>query len=253
VTSGPAPAEPGPSVAGMTSASSLVCDDCGFDAARWSRQDLERTIREADELIGHAEAGSPDGSAPPFARTANAGPIVAVHELMHHLHRLARWRRENEEFEPMTGTVGVLHASRGGVPKRRISDARIGLGGVDGDVQSNRTHHGRPWQALCLYSSDVIAALRSQGHPIAPGSTGENVTISGIDWSRLRGGLEIEIGEVRCRLSAPATPCHKIGASFAGSQFGRIDHDHSPGWSRWYASVVRGGLVSEGDAVTVTA
>jgi MOSC domain-containing protein YiiM len=234
-------------------AASFMCHDCGFDAARWTEQDLQRTIRDTDELVAHVVAGSATASTLPFRGTAAADPVGAVHELMHHLHDVAQRRRETDEFEPMTGTLTALHASGGGVPKLTIAEARIGPGGVEGDTQSNRTHHGAPWQALCLYSDDVIAALRSEGHPIEPGSTGENLTVSGIEWARLRGGLTVEIGDVRCRLSVPATPCQKIRASFSGSEFRRIDHDRTPGWSRWYASVLRGGIVRPGDTVTVTA
>jgi MOSC domain-containing protein YiiM len=172
---------------------------------------------------------------------------------MHRLHELAAARRDADVFEPMTGSVESLQSSGGGAPKVSIPLAEIGPGGVLGDVQANRRNHGRPWQALCLYSSDLIAALRHEGHPIAAGSTGENLTLSGIDWSRMRGGLTITIGEVVLRTSSPAAPCHKIGDSFTERHWDRIDHVERPGWARWYASVLSGGTVSPGDAVLVTA
>jgi MOSC domain-containing protein YiiM len=104
-----------------------------------------------------------------------------------------------------------------------------------------------------MYSSDLIEALRTEGHPIAAGSVGENLTIGGIDWSRMRGGLTITIGDVVLRTSAPAAPCHKIGDCFTERHWNRIDHVERPGWARWYASVLHGGTVSPGDVVTVTA
>ena len=55
------------------------------------------------------------------------------------------------------------------MPKQAVDSAEVGLGGHDGDRQRTRKHHGRPWQALCLWSSEVIADLAAEGHPIGPG------------------------------------------------------------------------------------
>ena len=85
------------------------------------------------------------------------------------------------------------------------------------------------------------------------GGAGENLTIRGIDWSRMRGGLTITIGDVVLRTSRPAAPCHKIGDCFIERDWNRIDHVERPGWARWYASVLPAAPSSPGDAVTVTA
>lgn len=227
------------------------CRECGFDERRWSPTDLERTLAHADDLVGHVVEGWT--SVPSAAIDPSGDPIAAVHDLMHELARLAAERRAADPFEPMVGVVASLHASDGGVPKRAIASAQIGAAGIAGDRQGNRQHHGRPWQALCVFSADVIDALAAEGHPIRPGSVGENLAIGGVDWSRMRGGLTITIGDVVLRTSSPAAPCHKIGDSFVERHWNRIDHVERPGWARWYASVLRGGAVSPGDAVTVTA
>ena len=234
----------------------LNCTDCGFDGSRWSDDDLERTLVHTDDLIGYVL----EGAAARFVAESTAerirsddDPVVSAHAVMHRLYDLAAARREAEPFEPMTGSVDSLQSSGGGVPKASITIAEIGPGGVLGDVQGNRRNHGRPWQAVCMYSSDLIEALRAEGHPIAAGSTGENLTIGGIDWSRMRGGLTITMGDVVLRTSSPAAPCHKIGDCFSERHWNRIDHVERPGWARWYASVLSGGTVTPGDPVTVTA
>lgn len=234
----------------------FTCADCGFDGSRWSDDDLERTLAHTDDLIGYVLEGA-DGAFVAEATDApipfDDDPVVSAHAVMHRLHELAAARRTAEVFEPMTGRVDSLQASGGGAPKSSIPRAEIGPRGVLGDVQGNRRNHGRPWQAICLYSSDLIEALQVEGHPITAGGTGENLTIGGIDWSRMRGGLTITIGEVVLRTSSPAAPCHKIGDCFTERHWNRIDHVERPGWARWYASVLSGGTVSPGDAVTVTA
>jgi hypothetical protein len=238
----------------------LICTACGFDGARWSDDDIERTLAHTDDLIGHVlEGASPpvraaiDGDvAPPVVIAGDA--IASVHAVMHHLDDLAAQRRALEPFEPMVGHVASLHASAGGVPKPSIARAEVDAGGIVGDAQNNRRNHGRPWQALCTYSSDRLEALRAEGHPIEPGGAGENLLVGGVDWSRMRGGLTIEIGgRVRLRTSGPAAPCHKIGDCFTDRHWDRIDHGERPGWARWYASVLAGGPIEPGDTVIVTA
>lgn len=235
----------------------FTCDACGFNSSRWSDSDIQRTLAHADDLVGHVAAGMDgdllSGVTLPNRIDASGDSLQAVHMLMHHLLEIAQLRRETELFEPMEGSVAGLRASDGGVPKQEIPRAVVGIGGVEGDSQKHRVHHGRPWQALCLYSVEVIEALRVEGHSIAQGSTGENLTIEGIDWSRMRGGLTLEIGDVRCRVSAPADPCYQLESFFEDADVSRIAHSKHPGWSRWYASVIDGGVIRPGDAIVVTA
>ena len=141
--------------------------------------------------------------------------------------------------------------SSGGVPKRAVDSAPVGLRGLDGDRQAARKHHGRVWQALCLWSADVVDRLATEGHPIAPGCAGENASIRGIDWPALRPGVRLAIGDVLCEVSAYATPCKKNAQWFTGGDFNRMGHDREPGISRVYASVLSDGIVRVGDKVVV--
>lgn len=173
-----------------------------------------------------------------------------THQLSHTVHEIALMRHDlGDIVAEMSGTVQQISVSNGGVPKTAIDNATVAAAGLASDTQSARQHHGRPWQALCLYSAEVIEALQAEGHPIGFGSAGENVTLRGIDWSKMRSGLEVEIGEVRARLTAPATPCSKNHQWFSHEDSNRINHDLHPGWSRWYALVVDGGDIAEGDKV----
>jgi MOSC domain-containing protein YiiM len=152
------------------------------------------------------------------------------------------------------GSLVGVHTSSGGAPKSPVGSARVGLRGLEGDAQATRKHHGRPFQAVSLYSAEAIDVLRGEGHPVSAGSLGENLTVAGVDWRGLRPGvrLAVEGGDpVVLELSSWAPPCSSIAGSFSDRRFDRVDHDKHPGSSRAYAWVLRPGTVSPGDPVSV--
>ena len=152
----------------------------------------------------------------------------------------------------MSGLVHSINISSGGVPKRTVDSAKIGKKGVEGDFNRFRDGQGGDLdRAVCIFSLERIEELKSEGHPIEVGSTGENLTIRGVEWDSLVEGARLEIGNVVLELSEPCAPCNKIGDSFQGRNFSRIDHESQGGWSRWSALVVEEGAVSVGDAVYV--
>lgn len=139
----------------------------------------------------------------------------------------------------------------GGVPKFAVGQALVTTTGVAGDRQRDLDHHGGPARAVCLFALEHIEALRAEGHPIAPGTTGENLTVVGLDWSALAADDRLAVGEVVLQITGPAPPCRTIEASFVDRQFARISHKKHPGWSRLYARVLSEGVVREGDPVRV--
>ena len=124
-------------------------------------------------------------------------------------------------------------------------------GGIDGDHQDDARHHGGPDRAVSLYSLDLIGALRAEGHPIAAGSAGENITISGLDWAAVTPGCQLQVGGVRLLVTKFASPCEKIEGSFLNHDFVRISHKVHPGWSRVYTRVLAGGIIRPGDIVEI--
>ena len=148
--------------------------------------------------------------------------------------------------------VHQINLSKGGVPKLPVEEAVIDESGVIGDVQADRVHHGRPEQALCLYSLEVIEELQREGHPIAPGAAGENLTLSGLDWTTLEPGARLLVGpDVEIEVTWYATPCTKNARWFVAGDFARMSHKRHPGSSRLYARVLRGGPVRTGDDVAL--
>jgi MOSC domain-containing protein YiiM len=149
----------------------------------------------------------------------------------------------------MPGLVESINLSRGGVPKTSALEARVTQNGLSGDHQDDPRYHGGPDRAVVLYSLEVIRALQQEGHPIAVGSTGENVTVSGVEWAALGPGATLQIGEVRLLITRYATPCAKVAGSFLKRHFRRIDQSAHPGYSRLCARVLTEGVIRPGDPV----
>jgi MOSC domain-containing protein YiiM len=149
------------------------------------------------------------------------------------------------------GRIVQLSISPGGVPKRAIPEAKVGLLGLEGDAHDYR-HHGGPERAVCLFPRELIRTLAAEGHAIAPGVIGENVTTEGLDWSLVVPGAHLQLGDhVLLRVTRYTSPCTKIAPVFAGGDYGRVSQTLHPGVSRVYASVLVEGVVRTGDIVRV--
>jgi MOSC domain-containing protein YiiM len=150
--------------------------------------------------------------------------------------------------------MGVVHAiniSNGGVPKLPRDSCYISVEGLEGDRQRDLRYHGGPDRAVCLYSLELIAALQAEGHSIAPGSIGENLTVESLDWSRMVPAARVAVGPVLLELTDYAAPCSNIARSFERRQYARVNQKLHAGWSRLYARVLTAGTVRVGDSVRI--
>lgn len=150
----------------------------------------------------------------------------------------------------LRGTIVQVNLSGGGVPKLPVLEAEVTALGLAGDRHDDREHHGGPERALCLFALERIEALRAEGHPMGPGSTGENVTIEGIDWDRVVPGSTLRLGpDVVVEVTRYTTPCKTIALTFQDRDFNRMSHLLHPGWSRVYTRVLQTGVIRPGDVV----
>jgi MOSC domain-containing protein YiiM/GNAT superfamily N-acetyltransferase len=148
------------------------------------------------------------------------------------------------------GRVVQVNVSAGGVPKRPVPAARVTSAGVEGDRQREVTVHGGPHRAVSLLGIEAIERVAADGNPIAPGTTGENLTIAGFDVSLQPLGTRLFVGdELVLEISGPANPCRTIRESFAGGRFGRLGAARHPADSRMYARVLVEGTVRPGDPI----
>lgn len=150
----------------------------------------------------------------------------------------------------MDGRIFQLNRSGGGVPKLGVREAFLDANGLEGDKQRDLRFHGGPERALCLFPLELILELQAEGHPVFPGSVGENVTVTGLEWSRIEPGTRLSLGdEALVEITSYTAPCKTIAASFADGDFKRISQKVRPGDSRLYARVLRPGRLAVGHAV----
>jgi MOSC domain-containing protein YiiM len=125
---------------------------------------------------------------------------------------------------------------------------------VAGDSQNDLRYHGGPDRAVSLFSLEVIERLRAEGHPIAPGTAGENVTVEGLPWGGVVPGSVLRFeGGVALEITSYCDPCGKIRGAFRDGRQGRIDQERHPGESRLYARVVSAGTLRTGESVRLEA
>ena len=96
-----------------------------------------------------------------------------------------------------------------------------------------------------------LDSLSANGHPISPGSTGENVLIKGIKIGSISIGTCLRIGDVEVIVTQDAPPCKTIRNSFVDGEFNKISHRKNPNFTRWYASVTLPGTIRVGDVVQI--
>ena len=145
-----------------------------------------------------------------------------------------------------------ISVSKGGVPKLAVPQADVTTMGLVGDEHSNPNIHGGPEKAVCLWSLEVIETLQQEGHTLAPGFAGENVTIAGLDWAQVTPGCCLQLGnEVLLEIASYTTPCRKNMRWFSNKRYSRISQKHYPGSSRVYARVLKSGQMRQGDTVAI--
>jgi MOSC domain-containing protein YiiM len=152
----------------------------------------------------------------------------------------------------MSGRIFQINTSNGGVPKLALREAHVESEGITVDRQRDRRYHGGPERALCIYALERIVALQEEGHPIYPGSAGENITTIGIDPERMVPGVRMKLGDdLVVEVMSYCAPCRNISESFSDGDFTRISQKIHPGWSRVYTRVIASGSVRTGDPIVL--
>jgi MOSC domain-containing protein YiiM len=149
----------------------------------------------------------------------------------------------------VTGRLVQINVSAGGVPKLPVPRARVTPLGLEGDGHRGARHGGAE-RALCLFALELLEALRAEGHPVAPGALGENLTVAGLDWTAVVPGQRFRLGEtVVIELTRYTSPCLNVRGAFHDGDVSRVSQARHPGRSRVYARVVTPGEIRAGDPI----
>jgi MOSC domain-containing protein YiiM len=127
---------------------------------------------------------------------------------------------------------------------------RVWATNVDGDQQGNPEVHGGVDQALYAYAAEDYEWWGGElGRELGPGTFGDNLTVRGIDVSGAVVGERWRAGGTLLQVTAPRTPCFKLGIRMGGQQFPRrFAAARRPGA---YLRVLAEGELAAGDPVEV--
>jgi MOSC domain-containing protein YiiM len=163
-------------------------------------------------------------------------------------------------------SVGTIVSVNVGKPRevlRRGKPARTGIykapvegrvalrqHSLEGDEQADREFHGGPEMAAYAYAREDTAWWEEQlGRPLAPGTFGENLTLSGIDIGAARVGERWRAGATVVEVTKPRSPCWKLGVRMEDPTFPR--KFRAAQRTGAYLAVVEEGHLAAGDPVEI--
>jgi MOSC domain-containing protein YiiM len=119
---------------------------------------------------------------------------------------------------------------------------------VDGDDQADRRVHGGPTKSVYAYSEQDYAWWGVElGADLAPGTFGENLTVTGLDVAECVVGERWRVGSAELRVTEPRTPCFKLGMRMGDAGFvHRFADAARPGT---YLAIDAAGDVGAGDPI----
>ena len=122
--------------------------------------------------------------------------------------------------------------------------------GIEQDVICDKKNHGGPDQAIYVYGgADYVWWSTELGKELAPGTFGENLTISDLESAQFNIGDYLHIGEVTLQVTAPRIPCGTFATRMGDPQWvKKFRRAERPGL---YCRVIKDGVVKAGEPVSV--
>lgn len=138
-----------------------------------------------------------------------------------------------------------------GIYKQPVNHpVEINFLGIEGDVICDKKHHGGADQALYIYGGADYAWWEEElQRPLAPGTFGENLTISELESGAFNVGDLLHIGAVTVQVTAPRIPCGTFATRMGDPQWvKKFRAAERPGL---YVRVLKPGVIAVGDTVTI--
>jgi MOSC domain-containing protein YiiM len=127
----------------------------------------------------------------------------------------------------------------------------LGKEDVTDDSVIDRKYHGGIDKACYIFSADHYPNWQAQ-YPYLEwsyGMFGENLSIKGLDETKVRIGDVYQIGEAKVQVSEPRQPCFKLNIRFNSKD--TLKQFVSRGNSGCYLRVLESGLVENGDEMVL--
>lgn len=141
----------------------------------------------------------------------------------------------------MGNVIAVCTSSAKGTQKKNVGSAVFMEDwGIENDAHAGKWH-----RQVSLLSHDKIEAFRAKGAEVADGAFGENLVVSGIDFSSLPIGTRFACNEVLLELTQIGKECH------SGCEIFKKMGDCIMPREGVFTKVLHGGIISVGDTLVV--
>ena len=127
----------------------------------------------------------------------------------------------------------------------------LGKHDVKGDEVTDRKHHGGAFKACYLFSENHYDYWKKL-YPNLDwhwGIFGENLTVSGLNETKIYVGDIYKIGKALVQITQPREPCYKLGIKFGTQNIIKEFIEH--GYPGTYIRVLEEGTVKTGDTFTL--
>lgn len=124
-----------------------------------------------------------------------------------------------------------------------------GFSGLDGDVQVDRENHGGKDKALYAYTVENYAVWSAYfgETSFAPGTFGENLTVSAMPDELVYIGDIFRVGEILVEVTQPRIPCFKLGVKMGDVRF--VKQFLTSGRLGFYLRVLEEGRIAAGNSI----
>ena len=136
---------------------------------------------------------------------------------------------------------GICISEKRGTAKHEIEEAVfVKDWGIEGDAHAGNWH-----RQVSLLSYETIQEFNRQGAGVTDGAFGENLVVSGYDFTKMEVGTKFRCGDVELEMTQIGKECHN-GCEI----FQKMGKCIMP-TNGVFARVLHGGMISEGDPFEV--
>lgn len=148
-----------------------------------------------------------------------------------------------QPIKAKSGTTGIYKLPQS-------APVQIGRLGLEGDAIVDVAHHGGEDQAVYVFGMpDYEWWSNELKRDLAPGTFGENLTISELESTAFNIGDRLQVGAVLLEVTSPRIPCVTLAARMGDSRF--LVRFRDAERFGLYCRVIVTGAVQAGDAVRI--